>query len=141
MTGKTLYKKFAFKESAYADRKLDNIMAQYITARTDQARAAKKEHWVEEQRARVVRAQRGKNFFLSKYFQAEVEGRRVVGKAWRPRLGQSSSRSLRERAETPGCGPRSGGRPTQLQTLCTTTGEENGAAAAMSRVIHQMIHI
>ena len=75
MTGKSLYKKFAFKESAYADRKLDNIMAQYITARTDQARAAKKEHWVEEQRARVVRAQRGKNFFLSKYFQAEVEGR------------------------------------------------------------------
>ena len=75
MTGRCLYKKFAFKESAYADRKLDNIMAQYVTARTDQARMAKKEHWVEEQRARVVRAQRGKNYFLSKYFQTEVEGR------------------------------------------------------------------
>jgi hypothetical protein len=75
MTGRCLYKKHAYKESAYADRKLDNIMASYLTARVGQAREAKKEHWAEEQRARTVRAQRGKNFFLAKYFEAEVHER------------------------------------------------------------------
>eukprot|EP00936_MAST-01D_sp_MAST-1D-sp1_P000714 g714.t1 len=76
MTGKVLYKRRAYKDSAYADRKLEHIMSDFVAQRARQAHEGDKALWQEDQRAGAVRAHTEKNFFLKKYFDDEVKTRR-----------------------------------------------------------------